>query len=59
MIFSCRYFKEAEKKAKEDNGYFTAEMVIGYLMSNHPIAFLLDVIGIPIVAAILLIWFHK
>ena len=53
MIFTLSKVREAKKKAIEDNGYFTAEMVTGYVASNYPVLFLLDVLVLPIVIAVL------
>ena len=44
MILSWKYIKEAERKAEKDNGYFTSEMVIGYLMTHHPVPLILDML---------------
>lgn len=44
MIFTFMKDKEITEKAKELGGYYTAEFAVGYMMTHHPILFILDFI---------------
>lgn len=54
MIFGIMKDKEIKKKAKDLGGYYTAEFAIGYMMTHHPVLFLLDII-VPVVVMVSLI----
>lgn len=65
MYFSLvKRNKEITNKAKELNGYYTAEFSSGYMMTHYPKEFLLDIIitgSIFIVPASIFLFFiiHK